>query len=139
MQPRNDSPINLGISSDPQVNDPLLYQALLELHNGLENLLQGLQNYIDRERAVTPVSNASYQVSYLEGLILADATSSAVTITLPPAASVPGLIFTVKHTAGANSVTVQPDGGMIDGSVSTVLTLLESARVISDGINWWII
>lgn len=74
--------------------------------------------------------------------ILADSTSGAITVSLPPAATANGRIFFVKRVnAGANNVTVDPFGAeTIEGAATYVLTA-QWARVefISNGTAWFII
>lgn len=66
--------------------------------------------------------------------------SGAVTMTLPTAASVPGLILTVKKfSTVANNVSIQPAGAeLLDGSnAAKVLTLQYSAITVqSNGAGW---
>lgn len=65
--------------------------------------------------------------------------TTTVTITLPSATSGTGKIITVQKTdIGPGSVMITTQGGQtIDGSSSTRLDVkLESAKLISDGLNW---
>ena len=71
-----------------------------------------------------------------------DTTAGAVTVTLPNAAEVTAdTIFTVKRTTGGgNTLTVNSDGGNIDGAASqTINTQYASYSYVSDGSSWWII
>jgi hypothetical protein len=89
---------------------------------------------------VTTVT-ANTVVGTVDATILADATSGALTITLPDPATSPGEKVTVKKKdAGAALVTVVPSLGTIDGDTSFALEFQgEYVRVQSDGGNWYII
>ena len=72
--------------------------------------------------------------------ILADSTLVPVTISLPQASTVTGRIYVIKHSAGANTVTV--DGYLleaIDGAKTFTLALQQSAIIQSNGSNWFIL
>lgn len=73
-------------------------------------------------------------------IIIADASGGLITVTLPPLSA--GLTVTIKRTNGAGSnVKVEPDaGGTIDGAGSLTMTVqYESATLVCDGSNWWVI
>lgn len=76
-----------------------------------------------------------------DGMLLVDASSGAVTITLPTAVGRTGQTYEVKRTnAGANAVTVDGAGTeTIDGALTASLaTQYATVRVVSDGANWMI-
>jgi hypothetical protein len=74
------------------------------------------------------------------GVVLCDATTAAVTVTLPAAATaVRGLTFTVKKTdQSANTVTLAPAGAdTIDGLPNRALTDPNDVlEVVTDGTTW---
>ena len=72
--------------------------------------------------------------------VLADASSEAITITLPSPSN-NAIVNVKKIDSSANVVTVEPNGSeTIDGSSSkTIDTQYESYTFISDGTNWYII
>jgi hypothetical protein len=75
-------------------------------------------------------------------VVLADASSGVITVTLPPAAQVPRKEFHIKKTdASVNKVTITPSGSdTIDtGTSYDITTQYTSRRIYSDGSNWWII
>lgn len=75
-------------------------------------------------------------------LIVADATGGAITMTLPPAALVPGRIYTFKRiNSGANAVVIDPSGAeTIDGAATYTLSAQwNSVTIINNGIAWFII
>jgi len=74
-----------------------------------------------------------------DGFFAVDATSGAVTITLPDALRYAGRIFYVKKVdASANAVTVVPSGtDLIDGAASVALsTQYESAELYARADGW---
>lgn len=83
----------------------------------------------------TTVSNTDYT-------ILADATSGAITINLPSASTVNGMVVNVKKINNtANNITIDPNGAeLIDfGSTFTLSTYLQTAMIQSNGVSWFII
>ncbi len=74
-------------------------------------------------------------------LIEADATSAALTITLPPAADAgDGFPLSIKNTAGANNL-VTLDGNAsetIDGQATIVLAQGQAVTLRCDGANWFV-
>lgn len=83
-------------------------------------------------RTVTSATTATAS----DGLILADATSAPVTVTLPDPRSVPDMAVTIKRTnGGGNAVTV---GGTVDGTLNRTLASQYAAMTVwSDGTVWW--
>jgi len=75
-------------------------------------------------------------------IILANATSAPITITLPTAVGVTGQTYTIKRiNSGSNAVTIAAISGQtIDGETTTSLgdngTLF---KLISNGSNWFVI
>lgn len=80
---------------------------------------------------------ANYTALASDGVLLADATSAAFTITLPGAVS--GGMVRIKKTDGtANIVTVAAASGTIDGATTDTLTMQYQSRTyVSDGTNWF--
>jgi hypothetical protein len=77
-----------------------------------------------------------------EDLILADASSNAITVRLPPAATVQGRRITVKKIdSTANVVKVDGDAAeTIDGDADLdLLAEDEVVEVQSDGTEWWVV
>ncbi|MEE8607825.1 MAG: hypothetical protein V3S55_09480 [Nitrospiraceae bacterium] len=91
---------------------------------------------------VTVVSKtANYTALSTDEVIACDAIAGAMTITLPPVASNPGLALRIKKTdSSANAVTVDGDGDdLIDRALTAVLTTQdESIDVVCNGTSWGI-
>jgi hypothetical protein len=75
-------------------------------------------------------------------VVLADATSNNVTVTLPAATSVPGYRFFIKRVDNAaHTVTVGRTGSdTIDGATSLSLDIrYMSVTLVNDGVASWYI
>jgi hypothetical protein len=84
----------------------------------------------------------NYSVTSTDSVLLCDATSGALTVTLPTAAGITGRQYSFKRiSSGANTVTVAAQSGQtIDGAATRVLgTQYETVTVVSDGSNWWVV
>ncbi len=90
----------------------------------------------------TASKTTNYTITSNDTVIMADATSGNVTITLPTASSTSGYRFYVKRVDGSgNTVSVARSGSdTIDGATSQTLTAqYTSLTLVSDGSNWYII
>lgn len=75
-------------------------------------------------------------------VVLSNAASGAVTLTLPPADESAGRRLAIKKTdASANAVTIDGSGAeTIDGSATLVLaTQYNATTIICDGSQWWVL
>jgi hypothetical protein len=85
--------------------------------------------------------SASFAVT-VETVVIADATSGGLTVTLPKAAACVGRRIVVKKEDGsANAVAVQPQGtDTIDGQSSVSIGAANGGKVvISNGTKWYVI
>ena len=83
---------------------------------------------------------ANYTVLISDEIIICDATSAPITITLPTAVGKTGQTYTIKRiNGGFNNVTIATTSNQtIDGFASTSLDDQNTlVKVISDGSNWW--
>jgi hypothetical protein len=111
--------------------------AKLALENRIATYLQGGGAARGAYRSVTTTGN----VVSGDYLIIADATAGAITLTLPPAALVPGRIYVFKRiNAGANAVIVDGYAAeTIDGAATHTLSpQWNSITIISNGTAWFI-
>lgn len=86
------------------------------------------------------ITAATYTALISDNLIIADATSGAITITLPAAnAYGTSQITVVKKDSSANTVTVQRAGAdTIEGLTSLVISLQRGkVFLVSDGVSIW--
>lgn len=71
--------------------------------------------------------------------IMADASSSAVTLTLPSSPEA-GRIYHIKCIDNTNTVTLDSNGNNIDGDSSNIILIeYETITVQSDGSDWYIL
>uniref|UniRef100_UPI0025E13D9C hypothetical protein n=1 Tax=uncultured Chitinophaga sp. TaxID=339340 RepID=UPI0025E13D9C len=84
--------------------------------------------------------DAAYTVTDVDNTVLVDATSAAVSITLP--APVEGRVYTIKKIKGGldHEVVINPTGGQIEGGTSyTIYNDWTFVTLQSDGTDWFII
>ncbi|HET9531179.1 MAG TPA: hypothetical protein VFQ92_12555 [Blastocatellia bacterium] len=86
-------------------------------------------------------TSSNYTVGDIEGVILVDASGGPRTITLPAIDEFAGRAVTVKKIdSSANTVTVVPGDGTIDGASSYALgSQYKFVTVVSDTFNWPIV
>lgn len=86
---------------------------------------------------------ASYTITATDSVILANAATAAITITLSSAVGIAGRVYTVKKidASAVNAVTIAAQTGQtIDGMTTQVLaTQYATQSYVSDGANWFII
>lgn len=128
-----DSSLNLTLPDIDVIEDELLHDILEDVHDALELLLTAIGYNI-------ATITAAYTMVETDGTILIDASSSAVTATLPSAANLKGKRFTIKCTDATNTATLDGDGSeTIDGAASITLALNVFVTVQSDGTNWAVV
>ncbi len=92
---------------------------------------------------ITASKTASYTLTASDSVVLVDATTAAVTITLPVASTVSGQIYHVKRTdSTTNTVQISRSGSnTIDGQNNSIVLALQYTTIslVSDGANWFII
>ncbi len=100
-------------------------------------------NTVASTTLATATKTTNYTVTTTDAVILADATSGNVTITLPAASGSTGYRFYIKRVDNTttNSVTITPNGGdVIDGfNGISVVSQYDSYELVSNGTNWYII
>lgn len=91
----------------------------------------------------SPISTktSNYTLTENDSIVLFDCSSSALTATLPAAASSTGVKFNIKKIDASNTLTIDGNGSeTIDGSTTiTINTQYESVTLACDGSTWWII
>jgi hypothetical protein len=89
-------------------------------------------------RKVTTVTT-TYIIVVSDSVVFCDPTGGSFTVTLPTAVGINGKIITVKHSGSTNNITLNTQGGNIDGETTMTLSSKDSIDLISDGTNWQII
>jgi len=143
------SSAKLALGNTPQgIDDPDLYEALLDLHNAIEGLAtytddqaNALAAYITKQRNNTEVSG-DYTVAVTDGTIRVDASLGDVLITMHPVAGGPGFVYHIKRvdSVSSNTVTVVEDPGsgeLIDGHVGGILLRPLSNRMLKSHSSGW--
>ena len=95
---------------------------------------------VDTLAIVTKTAN--YTATNLDTVILCDATSGNITITLPAAAGKVGKVYHVKKIdSSVNTVTVDANASeTIDGDLNKVISnQYDAIMIITEGSNWHII
>lgn len=120
--------------------DSVSAKAVMIGNNGAANSTMQVEGSISM--AVKTVT-ANYAATSADNTILANTTSTAVSITLPSATNISGRIYTIKKigTGGLDKeLTITPAGGTIDGGSSFVIYNDWSYVTLqTDGTNWFII
>lgn len=110
-----------------------------ELKIALEDFVARTSDTTDYLLKPSVVSvTSAYSATDLDSIVLVNATSGAVTVTLPDETVVQGKQLTIKKTdASGNAVTV---AGTIDGAVNYSLAAQNKyISIVSDGTAWHII
>ena len=91
---------------------------------------------LDKQRNILTKTEDYTTSGDKDEIILADASSNSITITLTTSENVIAIIKKIDNSA--NSVTITPDSGTIDGENSVSLdSQYEVVRLACDGTNWW--
>lgn len=133
----------------PSVNDADVTVGMVYVPADARTV-EGDNIYSVSETAATPAADMLDAVSTTgnlttsgESVVLADTSGAALTVTLSSADAYEGNEVVVKDAggnAGTNAITIDTEGSeTIDGGTSTsVGTNYGSARLVSDGSNWFI-
>lgn len=138
--PKPSLPQIISLTAPP--SDVEIYNR--DLHRDLESVFSQINGSLAQTMPKATIFNYSSDYNLNTGIFLnlIDASSAAVQVDLPTAASVPDEIFTFKKIdATVNAVTLQADGSeTIDGSNTwSTTTQYDKVTLISDGTEWWII
>jgi hypothetical protein len=120
------------INNNPQSGAPFAWMCISAGNPGIWTAFGG-------NGPATPVTTANYSLLPSDNTIEANATSNAITLTLPNATTSTGKSYLIiKTDATANTVTVNTTASQtIDGTASRVLSgQWNVIDVRSDGTNW---
>jgi len=83
---------------------------------------------------------SNYTITALDLIVLANATSGALTLTLPTAsATLKGRTYSIgKSDETTNSVTFSPALSLTETTTISSINFARKYRVVCDGTNWWI-
>jgi len=118
----------------PPEYDKAKFESLLKRYENAINTLVNGQNIV-----VTALET-SRQVTVGDGIIVVDASASAVTVTLPTAKSAnQKRIAFKKIDPGANQVIIAANGSeTIDGNATrTISVQYDTLEIVSDGRTWY--
>jgi lysophospholipase L1-like esterase len=107
----------------------------------INGLLTGTTNLAGIREAIA-MKTANYTATLGDSVILCNASSGPLTITLPTAVGIPGRSFQVKKTdSSGNSCSIATSNGQtIDGAATASLTSqYSSKKMASDNANWQVI
>lgn len=99
--------------------------------------MSGFDNTSETVRSSSATANVLTANDY--DLLLITLTG-ATAVTLPaPALTQPGRLYRVYKDASAQTVTITPAAGLVDGAASTTLATgaIHAKAFLSDGTNWF--
>jgi len=85
---------------------------------------------------------ANYTAAATDDVILANATSGNIVVTLAAASGLTGHVYRIKKIdSSTNTVTITPNGSnKIDNASTVVMSVqYQSYEIVSDGSNWWVV
>ena len=134
-----DSLTDLSLGQVPQVDDPALYTALLDIHNAIESLLKSsdagavpANDFVAKFRNNTAVS-IDYIVQVTDGTVEVDASAGNILIALHPISEGIGYRYDIKRvdTTFLNKVTLLGDGTeLIDGRAAGINISTKSSYTV---------
>lgn len=133
---------DLALGHVPQVEDPVLYNELLDIHNAIETLIKSSDEGSALPTAVITVTE-DYTIQVGDGTIRVDASAGVnIIITLPPATG-SGRRYEIKKINGiplARVVLVGDGTQLVDGRADGIRISLKSSYTVKDvGTGWDII
>jgi len=121
----------------------LLLEKYNDYHHDAEvdglDVYMGPNGFSTGTRSGTVTSDTTLDAT--DRFVRVDASSAAVTITLPAAASSAGFVYYIKKIdTTSNTVTIDGNGSeTIDDQTTQVIAFQYTARIIEcDGSEWWI-
>jgi len=145
------SATDLSLGHVPPIDDPILYQELLDIHNAIETLLTGSDDadaifteFIAKYRrfSIPPITD-DYTVLITDGTVRVDASGGDITITMHPIIEGLGYTYNIKRIdlVTSSKVTIVGDGPeLIDGRANGInLSTKSSYQVKTHDTGWDII
>lgn len=120
--------------------DRIVVEDTGEVGIGTSTPISGLDVDTSQSRKFTSITG-DLTLDNTHNVIIADATSALITITLPAAATATRREYTIKKVDNVNNIDIVADGSeLIDGlGTQSLTTQYQYITIISDGSNWHII
>lgn len=141
-----DSNTDLSLGSVPDVSDPQVYLALLDIHNALSNIVTGvggtIDDFIAKYRNINSILPAAspYTMQATDGLVLINAATAAVEVITPSAITYPGYQFTIICVDATYEAKLSRTGAeLISGETEWTFHAYDGVQIKSDGNNWLIV
>ena len=131
--------LSIAVSGNSSVTMPV--SGSLMSHTSADSVI-GVKKFFGENiyyQAITTVTDTIALTVFGYQTVVADATSSAILITLPNAAFCEGKIFEIKCINADSEVKVVSAGGNIDGTAAATgftMALWDSKKLISNGTLW---
>lgn len=126
----------------PKVKD-YLNRLIQTLRNNFNSSDLRLSTINRSEHDYTNVATTPYDVAKTDFILLCDSTVGNITLNLPPADIMfQKIVIIKKTTTDANTLIIDPSGAeLIDLSATYTIpgVLLGHIKILSDGVQWWII
>lgn len=127
---------DLGLGQVPMVDDPILYEELLDIHNAIEKLLTSSDAGDTRAENVRLIGTDSL-LSSSDNVVLLDAVNNSVALTLLTAVDFTGYRFSLKCIGDTFPCIILAEGAeLLEGEPTFELFEGEYIDIVSDGINW---
>jgi len=132
--------LDLSLGFLPELEDRDLHDALLAIHNTLEQLAEELQKVKDRDTVVVTNADSPYTILPTDKFIKLDTSAGAVTVILPPVADVEDYTYYIKHVVGGSAGTIDGDGAETIDGAATLATAAGNGNILkNDGTEWFIL
>jgi hypothetical protein len=112
------------------------YEVMVQYNYADEQMVWHLQEH----NSPTTYTAGSHTITNGFELILCDSSGGTVNVDLPDPTASKGKKYYFKKIASSHTVVITGGGADIDSSPSLVLNSLnQSAQVICDGVQWWVV
>ena len=144
ISPRANKPRAVAETFSTMQRDAVLPDNGTIIYNSTDARLQALVDgiWVNLGRPALVTKTSSYTATDADDIIICDALTRAIKITLPTAVGRKGKVFNIKKVdASDNTVTVDGKSAeTIDDGLTAVLTVqYEAITVVSNNEEWWIL
>lgn len=87
----------------------------------------------------TVVTAGAYTLGKTDYILSVQGATGAVAVTLPAPTGLAGREYVVQKDAAAQTITITPASGNVDGGASVTLAsgAVHARRLFCDGTGWW--